>query len=77
MTAVALSPPRHPRDANEALARSAQELGRSAPLAFLCECADPDCWSSVTLDLVQYQALRHVWAPVLAHSKTPPVLRPA
>jgi hypothetical protein len=66
---------RHPREANEALAGSAVRLGRGAPLGFLCECPDPDCWDPVPLDLAQYRALRHIWAPVLAHGRTPAVRR--
>lgn len=62
------------REANDMLARRAREIGRAAPLGFLCECADPECLEPVALDLPRYQVMRHVWAPLVAH-RPPPVIR--
>jgi hypothetical protein len=62
------------RDANELLAELARARARVAPLGFLCECSDDDCFRPVALDLDQYTALRHVWAPIRAHP-TPPSIR--
>jgi hypothetical protein len=62
------------REANRYLAERAREIGRNAPLGFLCECSDPDCLEPVPLDVTQYEVLRHVWAPVVGH-RPPPAIR--
>jgi hypothetical protein len=63
------------REANEVLASLAEGTGRVAPLAFLCECPDRNCMMPVPLDLGEYRALRHVWAPVRGHPGPPGVHR--
>ena len=63
------------REANEALATLARDGGRSAPVGFLCECPDDECFQPVPLALGEYEVLRHVWAPVVGHGMTPAVRR--
>jgi hypothetical protein len=63
------------RDVNELLARLARARHRAAPVGFVCECGDPDCLAPVPLDLAEYSALRHVWAPIRAHPAPPAIRR--
>ena len=46
------------REANEQIRDFAETLDIQTPLAFICECADPECREIVQLTLEQYRELR-------------------
>jgi hypothetical protein len=63
------------RDTNESIERSMQSTGRSPAHSFFCECCDPACDWTVTLTLLEYEAVR-VWAThflVAANHENPEV----
>jgi hypothetical protein len=46
------------RETNERTEQKAEAEGREQLVAFLCECARPDCAEVVRLDLTEYEAVR-------------------
>lgn len=46
------------RETNERTEQEAEAEGREQLVAFVCECARPDCAEVVRLDLTEYEAVR-------------------
>ncbi len=46
------------REANERIESAAEEYDFSAPIPFICECADPSCTNVVPMTMREYEQIR-------------------
>lgn len=59
------------RQVNDSMLESLVNSGYDEPIAFFCECSDPDCYQAVWLTSAEYAEARAepTWRPLLeAHS---------